>query len=132
MGDPLKLLLDTCSFIWLCSAPTKLGAQATQALDASENTRYLSLATVWEIVIKNQSGKLPLPQTPRAWIENQADQQDIEFLELDRRVIYQSGLLENDHRDPFDRWLAAEALHHQMTLVSPDLPFRNFGCATVW
>jgi len=47
-------------------------------------------------------------------------------------VIYQSGLLETDHRDPFDRWLAAEALHHQMTLVSPDLPFRTLGCATVW
>jgi len=112
--------------------PDKLGAQATQALDASENTRYLSLASVWEIVIKNQSGKLPLPQPPKTWIESQATQQDIEFLGLDRHVIYQSGLLGSDHRDPFDRWLAAEAIHHRMTLVSPDLPFRNFGCATVW
>ena len=132
MGYSLKLLLDTCSFIWLCSAPEKLGSKATQVLDAPENTRYLSLATVWEIVIKNQSGKLPLPQTPKTWIENQTRLQDIDFLELDRQVIYQSALLGTGHRDPFDRWLAAEALHHQMTMVSPDLPFRDFGCATVW
>ena len=128
----MKLLLDTCSFIWLCSEPSKLGTKAALALDAAENTRHISLASVWEIAIKYQSGKLPLPEKPKAWIENQASQQEIEFLELDRRVIYQSGLLETDHRDPFDRWLAAEALHHQMTVISPDLPFRNFGCATVW
>lgn len=132
MGHPLKLLLDTCTFIWLCSSPDKLGAKAVQALDAAENTRHVSLATVWEIVIKYQSGKLPLPEKPKAWIENQASQQEIEFLEPDRKVIYQSGLLKTDHRDPFDRWLAAEAIHHRMTLVSPDTPFRTFGCATVW
>ena len=118
MGHPLKLLLDTCTFIWLCSSPDKLGAKAAQALDAVENTRHISLASVWEIVIKYQSGKLPLPEKPKVWIENQASQQEIEFLEPDRRLIYQSGLLKPDHRDPFDRWLAAEALHHQMTVIS--------------
>ena len=92
-------------------------------MDASENTRHLSLATVWEIVVKNQSGKLPLPQSPKAWIEKQAGLQDIDFLELDRQVIYQSCLLGTDHRDPFDRVVAITAQAYALDLVSADTIF---------
>ena len=75
---------------------------------------------------------MPLPESPESWIETQTRLQDIEILALDRHVIYQSGLLPSVHRDPFDRWIAAETLFHGMTLVSPDWPFRDFGCETIW
>ena len=132
MGHPLNLLLDTCTFIWLCCEPGKLSKAATQALDRTENRRFLSMASLWEIVIKQSSGKLPLPESPDSWIETQTRLQDIELLPLDRRVIYQSSLLPSAHRDPFDRWIAADSLFHRMALVSPDRPFQNFGCETAW
>jgi len=132
MGHPLNLLLDTCTLIWLCCEPNKLSPDATQALDRPENRRFLSMASLWEIVIKHGSNKLPLPESPDSWIETQTRLQDIEILPLERQVIYQSGLLPSAHRDPFDRWIAAETRFHCMTLVSPDRPFRDFGCETVW
>ena len=132
MGHPLNLLLDTCTLIWLCCEPSKLSPPATQSLSQLGNRRFLSMASLWEIVIKQGSGKLPLPESPESWIETQIRLQDIEILALDRHVIYQSGLLPSVHRDPFDRWIAAETLFHGMTLVSPDKPFRDFGCETIW
>ena len=57
----MTLLLDTCAFIWLASAPELLGTKAAKALDDPANDRVLSLASVWEITLKHRTGKLPLP-----------------------------------------------------------------------
>ncbi len=57
----MTLLLDTCAFIWLASAPELLGTKATKALDEPANDRVLSLASVWEVTLKHRTGKLPLP-----------------------------------------------------------------------
>jgi PIN domain nuclease of toxin-antitoxin system len=57
----MTLLLDTCAFIWLASAPELLGTKAAKALDDPANDRVLSLASVWEVTLKHRTGKLPLP-----------------------------------------------------------------------
>ena len=132
MGHSLNLLLDTCTLIWLCCEPDRLSQTAAQALSQPENQRFLSMASLWEIVIRQGTGKLPLPESPESWVETQTHLQDIEILNLERQVIYRSGLLSSAHRDPFDRWIAADSLFHRMTLLSPDRPFREFGCETVW
>lgn len=56
----MKLLLDTHAFIWLDMAKSQLSASAQEAIQDPENTLYLSLASVWEIQIKTQLGKLQL------------------------------------------------------------------------
>jgi len=126
------LLLDTCAFIWLASAPELLGAQAAKTLDDQANDRVLSLASVWEVTLKHRTGKLPLPSPPEDWIEEQLRLQDIEVLPLQRVVLYRSGSLPPIHKDPFDRVIAAEALHRDLRLLSPDEPFAKYGCAVLW
>ena len=84
----MTLLLDTCAFIWLTSAPEFLGAKAAQALGEPSNDRALSLASIWEITLKHHSGKLPLPSPPEVWIEEQLRLQDIEVLPMQRVVLY--------------------------------------------
>jgi PIN domain nuclease of toxin-antitoxin system len=128
----MTLLLDTCTFIWLCSEPEKLSNSATIALDDLSNDRTLSLASVWEIALKYHSGKLPLPEQPDRWIEDQLSLQDISVLPLQRTTLYQAGTLPPIHKDPFDRVIAADALQRDLRIVSPDMPFKVYGCAVIW
>jgi len=128
----MTLLLDTCAFIWLCSAPEKLSSLAAKALDSQDNDRALSLATVWEITLKYHSGKLPLPEQPGRWIEEQLRLQDIDALPLQRTTLYSAGALPPIHKDPFDRVIAADALQRGLHVVSPDAPFRAYGCEVIW
>jgi PIN domain nuclease of toxin-antitoxin system len=128
----MTLLLDTCTFIWLCSDPDKLSPPATKALDSPSNDRTLSLASIWEISIKHHSGKLPLPKEPGIWIEEQLALQQIDMLPLQRDVIYHATALPAVHKDPFDRVIAADALQRNLTVVTPDKPFQDYGCKVVW
>jgi PIN domain nuclease of toxin-antitoxin system len=128
----MRILLDTCAFIWLASDPGQLGAVAKSALEDPHKERFLSLASVWEIVLKYHLGKLPLPSKPEEWVEEQARIQDITILNLERGVIYQSGKLSPIHRDPFDRMIAADSLVHKMPILSPDGPFKEYGCKVLW
>jgi PIN domain nuclease of toxin-antitoxin system len=83
----MRILLDTCAFIWLASEPAELGTDAISALEDPHKERFLSLASVWEIVLKYHTGKLPLPRKPEDWIEEQVRIQDITILNLERTVI---------------------------------------------
>ena len=128
----MTLLLDTCAFIWLASAPEHLGAKATKALNDPAKERALSLAAVWEITLKHHTGKLRLPSPPEIWIEEQIRLQDISVLPLHREVLYLSGNLPKLHKDPFDRLVAAEALHRGLRVLSPDSTFKQYGCDVQW
>lgn len=128
----MTLLLDTCTFIWLCSDPEKLSGPAAEALDKLANSRALSMASVWEISLKYESGKLPLPDRPEVWIEEQLRRQSIEALPLQRDTLYRAARLPSVHKDPFDRVIAADALQRNIKLVTPDKPFEVYGCNVVW
>jgi PIN domain nuclease of toxin-antitoxin system len=128
----MTLLLDTCAFVWLCSDPNKLSVPAAKALDRPSNDRVLSIASIWEISIKHHNGKLPLPKEPAIWVEEQLVLQQINVLPLQRNVLYRAAALPAVHRDPFDRVIAADCLQRNLKLVTPDRPFREYGCAIVW
>jgi PIN domain nuclease of toxin-antitoxin system len=132
LGDGVRILLDTCAFIWLASDPGQLGPAAKAALEDPHKERFLSLASVWEIVLKYNTGKLPLPRMPEVWIEEQARIQDITILSLERGVIYKSGTLPSIHRDPFDRMIASDSLFHKMPILTPDGPYHEYGCQVIW
>jgi len=132
MGLGMTLLLDTCAFLWLTSAPERLGAMAVKALDKPSNERAMSLASIWEITLKHHAGKLKLPTPPKDWIEEQLRLQDISVLPLQREVLYLAGQLPAVHKDPFDRVIAADGLYRDIRIVTPDEPFEKYGCAVVW
>ena len=125
-------LLDTCTFIWLTSVPGQLSDKAARKLGEEGHTRHMSLASVWEISLKYRTGKLPLPQPPRYWIEEQVRLQNIEILELNRESLYRSAELPAVHNDPFDRLIAAEGLVHNLAIISPDEHLKSYGCKTIW
>ena len=128
----MTLLLDTCTFIWLCSDPDKLSGAAAKILDDPDNERALSMASIWEIALKYRSGKLPLPDQPEDWLEAQMKLQAVEVLPLLRETLYRAAALPPVHKDPFDRVIAADALQRHLCVVSPDKPFERYGCKVVW
>lgn len=84
------------------------------------NAVYLSVVSVWEAVIKDQLGKLPLPHPPGAYLPAQRERHLITSLPLDEASVARLGGLPSLHRDPFDRILICQALAHGLTIVTDD------------
>ncbi len=116
----MRLLLDTQVFHWYISADARLPVVFRDAIRDQAIAVYLSVASVWEAVIKYAIGKLPLPEAPAAYLPRQRAAHQIADLALDElALIHLAGLLPL-HRDPFDRILMAQTLQHGLTLVSVD------------
>jgi PIN domain nuclease of toxin-antitoxin system len=128
----LKLLLDTCAFLWLAQQPDKVSSPATDLIDNADNDLFLSEVSVLEIVMKHSAGKLPLPDLPRKWISAKLNYHQLVSLPLKTEVMFRSGELPRVHADPFDRLLAAQAIEDGLTLLSPDKPLSDLGASRVW
>ena len=93
-------MLDTCTFIWLCSSPGKLSSTATEIIDAPQTRLLLSEVSVLEIALKWSAGKLRLPDPPRRWIESQVAAWSLDCRALGREDMYRAAELPQHHRDP--------------------------------
>ena len=60
----MKLLLDTHVFLWFIAGDKQLPREMQHAISESGNDVYLSVVSLWEVIVKHQLGKLPLPQPP--------------------------------------------------------------------
>lgn len=132
MGAAVRLLLDTCTFIWLAQEPSRLGSAARSAIDEAENELLLSHVSVWEIYNKNQAGKLTLPMAPRTWVEEQMAAWGLVDCPIDLSSLGRMSELPLRHRDPFDRLIVAQALVHALTIVSPDPCLAPYGAPVLW
>jgi PIN domain nuclease of toxin-antitoxin system len=101
-------LLDTCVFLWLATEPSRLSQAATAAFDDDQNELFLSDASVWEITLKHQAGKLPLPDVPRLWVPAELQFHGIQSVPISSEAMFVATELPGDHRDPFDRLIAAQ------------------------
>ncbi|MCC6809478.1 MAG: type II toxin-antitoxin system VapC family toxin [Deltaproteobacteria bacterium] len=126
-----RLLLDTCTFVWLVAEPRKLGRAAKKAIDAAE-TLVLSDVTALEVCLKWRAGKLRLPEPPRRWITEQAEAWHVEWLSLRQEHMFRASELEPIHADPYDRLLVAQALSENLRIVTPDEGIARYPVSTLW
>jgi PIN domain nuclease of toxin-antitoxin system len=122
----MKILLDTCEFLWLVSGDAKLSAAVAAAVRDPDNQVFLSVVSFWEISVKYNLGKLPLPQPPAPFIPLQREKHLIAPLALDEAAVAQLAGLPALHRDPFDRMLVCQAQAHGLTLASTDPLVRQY------
>ena len=122
----MKLLLDTHIFLWYISGDPHLPGLVKDAIQDTANQVFLSVASVWEAVIKYALGKLPLPGPPAEYMPRQRQAHQIESLPITEDVMGHLSGLPPLHRDPFDRILIATALQHAMTLASVDEVVRQY------
>jgi len=113
----VRLLLDTHILLWWFSGDRKLSDRAREVIGATENNVGISVASLWEIGIKKNLGRV-----------------DAEFSDLEQAMAADGiqevairiehakfvASLELRHRDPFDRMLIAQAIVDERQLVTVD------------
>jgi PIN domain nuclease of toxin-antitoxin system len=123
----MRLLLDTHIFLWYVSADSQLPTTCRDAIRDPANEVFLSVASVWEAVIKYALGKLPLPEAPAEYLPRQRELHQIASLPIEETTLSHLAGLAPLHRDPFDRILIAQALQHGLTLVTVDDAIRAYS-----
>jgi PIN domain nuclease of toxin-antitoxin system len=128
----VKLLLDTCTLIWTIYSPAQLSKRSRHRIADSSNTIFVSAASAWEIATKVRRGRLPAAlELERNFLEDMGEA-GFSLLSIDAAVALRAGRLTADHRDPFDRMIAAQALGMDIPVVSPDAKLDQFGVRRIW
>jgi PIN domain nuclease of toxin-antitoxin system len=126
------VLLDTHAFLWAATADPRLSPQARSVLQDKRNNFVLSVASVWEILVKAGTGKLKLPSPAAKYIQTQLKQAPITVLPISLRHVLRIESLPPHHRDPFDRLLAAQALEEGIPILTADQALRAYPLEIVW
>lgn len=128
----MQLLLDTHSFLWFIGGDERLSERAKEAIADLENEAFLSVASLWEIAIKINIGKLKLPRPFGDLIPDQLTRNEITVLGAELSHLARYIELPLHHRDPFDRLIAAQAQEEEMTVVSKDEVFESYDADLLW
>lgn len=128
----MTILLDTCTLIWATLSPSSLSAHARRAIAENNNVVMVSAASAWEIATKVRLGRLPgVEELERNYLDVMQDA-GYTLLAIDTEAALRAGRLGPDHRDPFDRMIAAQALALDIPVISPDTAFGKLGVRRLW
>lgn len=128
----MKLLLDTCAFLWVVSDSPRLSRRTRDLFAASDNEVYLSAASAWEIAIKHALGRLRLPHPPDVFVRDAREAHAVLSLAIDEESALHLSRLPALHRDPFDRLLVSQAIVHGLTILTPDPLITQYPARTTW
>ena len=121
-----RYLIDTHLIYWWMTADARLGAATEQRITGAEIV--VSAASLWEMVLKNARGKLPLPQGS---LTASLEAQGFILLPVLPRHVEAARGLEIEHADPFDRLLIAQAADEKLTLLTRDSAILALGLSEV-
>ncbi len=93
---------------------------------------FLSMASIWEMQIKNQLGKLALDLPLNELIEQQCMENGLQILAIEAEHIYALKNLPPHHNDPFDRLILVQAKAEKMQLASADSVFKHYDIDCIW
>lgn len=128
----MRLLLDTHTLLWWLDGNRRLSVRARHAIADPQAEILVSAATVWEITTKARLGKLPGALDVAADVPGCVASQGFSALPISLRHAQRAGTFLNDHRDPFDRMLAAQAQLEGLPIVTNDEAFDGFGVTLLW
>ncbi len=128
----MRFLLDTHILLWWHDQPTRLTDTARDAIGDLDTDVFISVVNGWEIQIKAQLGKLTLPKPLSAIIRQEQAVNGFGVLPVTMDHIYALDGFPLYHRDPFDRLLAAQAHHEELTLVTHDPKLSAYSVSLLW
>lgn len=121
----MRLLLDTHVFLWFITGDRRVQPRVRVLIENADQV-YLSVASIWELTIKHDLGKLALPEAPQPWLSIQREQHGFESLVIDEASVAQLSRLPRHHADPFDRMIVCQALEHDLQIVTVDPVFAKY------
>lgn len=119
----MRLLLDTQIFLWFIMGNDRLKNSWRILIENPSNRSFLSIASLWEIAIKNGLGKLSLQTSFRELVENQVESRGFSILPINAAHLIELEKLPHHHRDPFDRLIIAQSISEGLSLISSDPEF---------
>lgn len=128
----MRLLLDTHALLWWFSDDKRLSRKARKAIADDANEILVSAASAWEIATKQRLGKLEgMPQVAERFAELVAADGFV-HLSITHQHAVRAGGYRLDHRDPFDRMLAAQSELEAIALITNDMAMSRFPCKAFW
>lgn len=128
----MKVLLDTCTFLWVVQGAPQLSAEARRIFEDPDNEVYLSVVSSWEIAVKSALGRLPLPEPADVYVPKVRKQHAIESVPLQEEAILHLARLPAIHEDPFDRALVCQAIVGGCVVLTPDPLITQYPVRTTW
>ncbi|HEX4951649.1 MAG TPA: type II toxin-antitoxin system VapC family toxin [Blastocatellia bacterium] len=129
----MNVLLDTHAFIyWIENNTAALSPTGFTIIADKSNTIFLSLASIWEMQIKIQIGKLKLVNDLSDVVKEQQQVNGMQLLAISPQYIYNLSQLPLHHNDPFDRMLLSQAITEGFSLLSQDSKFAAYGANVIW
>lgn len=129
----MKVLLDTCSFLWVVTGSAKLSPVARREYESPDNEVLLSAASAWEIAVKYRlGGYIAISGDPEVAVPEAMGKHRIGGLPVRHDHALRVARLPLHHRDPFDRLLVAQCEIESAVLLTPDPLFAPYGITVCW
>jgi PIN domain nuclease of toxin-antitoxin system len=128
----VRILLDTMAWLWSVGQVECLNKVARDLLVDPQHEVYFSAASVWEIAIKAEAGKLRLPESPRTLVPRETARQGLRPLPVSQIHALGTYDLPNHHRDPFDRILVAQAIQERLVVLTSDRVLEKYPVEVIW
>jgi PIN domain nuclease of toxin-antitoxin system len=128
----MKLLLDTCTFLWIALEPKEFSKTATTVYTDPANSCYLSTVSAWEIGVQYLLGRINLAQPPTIFVPAERANHRIAELALTEQSALRVFQLPSIHKDPFDRMLVCQAMVENMILLTPDPMIQQYPVSMLW
>ena len=127
----MKALLDTHAFLWALAGDARMSRRARETFTGPTGLS-LSIANLWEILIKVQSGKLKLPRPAGPYVLKKLAENEIEMLPISIDHMLALERLPMHHRDPFDRMLIAQSMEEDWPIITADPMFKQYPIRVIW
>ncbi|OGH47217.1 MAG: hypothetical protein A3A51_01660 [Candidatus Levybacteria bacterium RIFCSPLOWO2_01_FULL_39_10] len=118
-----RFLIDTQVFIWLMEKSNKFPSSLFDVLSSPQNQIFLSVASVWEIIIKKEKKKLKLS----ANIKADAVKSGFSILPIEMEHVLGIEKLPHIHKDPFDRILIAQSKVERLIFITVDKTLHRYN-----
>ncbi len=127
----MAFLLDSHAFLWFVAADAQLPASVKDKIEDINQSCFLSAASLWEITIKHQIGKLDLDiSLPELF--DFADRNQIEIVPVTYEHLLTLSSLPNHHNDPFDRLIISQAIAEDLVIITRDKLFKKYKVKQQW
>jgi PIN domain nuclease of toxin-antitoxin system len=128
----MRILFDSHALFWFLVGSRRFSRRARSIIDAPDTQSLASAVSAWELANKVRLGKWPEADAiAKAFIATMAAQ-GIDIVPITAEHAQLAGSMAGDHRDPFDRMLAAQARLENVAIVTADAAFKAFGVKTIW
>ncbi len=128
----MRLLLDTHALVWWLEDSPRLAPRVAEMVKAPDNQIFVSAVSAYEAAYKHHRGRWPEVGPLVAAFEAIVLAQGFDLLPLSAAHAIRAGAFPREHRDPFDRMLAAQAMVEGLALVSKDKGLKGMGAEVVW